>query len=580
MTGRHVRLLLILSLGACTAAPLLAGLLNCSFMTDFDKPLVLPDERMCLRDSDCWSDDEPEHDCDLCDTELHQCVPEGPDADRDGYHVCERAIEEGTSDCDDEDDRIHPYHIEEADLLDNDCSGVIDDQGALVADPDGPEEIDKPVGCADPCLWSNPRMVWNRPHIDVIWQSEEGHNADLLRVAELNINGSSSLAEQRLVSHPGSDLYGMFQPGIARLSEVHDTPCGAVWVDELGMDDIHFLGFDFNETDARGIPREQQEWPLANDDLIGVHEEAEGPVIVDGYGQAHFFVAWTGRDMASSRPKDVFVGKYVYVEVETDVWAWRIDDEHFGADNGGRLNISQTTIENETGRPGFVQAGSGWVIAWVVEAKDAIRIAHVPGAEPSAPVPADIRTVPLPGLSASVDHPIRDLVAVRRASDVTHELVYLVFCAPPDGETMHEVWTVSVSLDEFEGGADDAVFGAPLRLSQSPGAPSVESSAAWHTDALAVVWSEHRGGHNHVYFRRVAELESSHSTSGVLASDEIDMGLNATEAGVYGQSPAIVATDMAADDVDFVFAVMWSQRRSAGGDDTGELYLRLVEPAR
>lgn len=576
MTGRHVRLLLLFPV-PCAAAAILAGLLNCSFMTDFDKPLVLPDERMCLRDSDCWSGDEPEHDCDLCDTELHQCVPEGPDADRDGYHVCERAIEEGTSDCDDEDDRIHPGHIEEADLLDNDCSGVIDDQGALEADPDGPEAIDKPVGCADPCFWSSPRMVWDGPLIDVVWKSEEGDNTDLLRVAELDINGSSSLAEQRLVSHPGSDIYGMFEPWIARLQEDHDAAYGAVWVDHIGVDDIHFIGFDFNETEPHGIPRESQEWPSEDDALGDVHVQAENPVIVDHYGREQFFVAWAGVELDWSGAKDVFVGKLVYVEIETDVWGWRIDDA-FGTH--GRLNVSRTRGESETGRPGLVQAGSGWVIAWVSEAKDAIRIAHVAGAEPSAPVPADIRTVPLPGLSADADRPIRDLVAVRRASDVTQELVYLVFCAPPDGETAHEVWTVSVDLDEFEGGADDVVFGAPLRLSQSPGAPSVESMAAWHTEALAVVWSEHRGGHDHVYFRRVAELEASRATSGVLASDEINMGLDATEAGVYGQSPAIVATDVAADDVDFVFAVMWSQRRSAGGDDTGELYLRLVEPAR
>jgi len=194
----------------------------------------------------------------------------------------------------------------------------------------------------------------------------------------------------------------------------------------------------------------------------------------------------------------------------------------------------------------------------------------------TAPDPGDIRTVPLPGIQAGSSSALRDLVLVRSEVSASTELAYLVFCGTPEGQSANEVWAVSVDLNSFATGSDADVFGAPLRISDSPGAPSIEAAAAWYDQAIGIAWSERRDGHNHVYFRRIARLETSKETSGVLASDEINLSTDIEDetVNVYGQGPAIAAIDS-----DYVFAVMWWQRLPAsGGADTGDLYLRLVRP--
>jgi hypothetical protein len=564
---RCTGLFLSVSLALC-AAVLVIGLLNCSVMTEFDKPLVLPPDRVCLNDEDCWSDEDPEYDCDVCDTDLHDCVPEGTNADGDDYFVCERALERGTADCDDTDDSIFPGAHEAVDLLDNDCDGIIDD-GVLEAKDDEPDLIVKPEGaCDDPCLWSSPRIGWAGPHIHAIWESDEGSNQDRLRVAQFDINGASELTQQLLVFKPGGDDHNMTEAGIAKAQGGGTRSHGAVWIDLLGGRTIDLMGFQFTTDGTLGIERTEQEWPDDQNVLRETHRDAAHPVIIARESVNEYFVVWSGRDAAETM-SDIFLASFT-----PDADLGMTIDTSMGTD--GFVNLSQTTGESEEGRPGLVQAGSGLVVAWIDEAEDAIRIVYMTDHGATAPDPGDIRTVPLPGIQGGSSLPLRDLVLVRSDQSVSTELAYLIFCGVPEGQTVSEVWAVSVGLNDFDSGSDAEVFGAPLRISESPAASSIEVAATWYDQAIGIAWSERRDGHNHIYFRRVARLETSSETSGVLASEEINLSTDMQDdtVNVYGQGPAIVAQDS-----DSLFAVMWWQRLPAGGGaETGDLYLRLVRP--
>ncbi len=573
MTNRHAGLVVSLLLVLCGGV-LAAGLLNCSVMTDFEKPLVLPPEQACLEDDDCWSDDHPEDDCDVCNTDTHECVPQGTNADPDDYYVCERALERGTADCDDTNGNVYPGASETADLLDNDCDGIIDD-GALEAKDDEPDLITKPGACADPCLWSSPRIGWEEPYIFAIWESDEGRNQDRLRVAQLDVNGAATMSEQLLVLKPGAgEDHNMTEAGIAkaRVGGGRSTH-GAVWIDLLGGRTIDLMGFDFSTAAGTGIERAAQEWPVDQNVLRETHRDAAHPVIIAHETQDEYLVAWSGRDVAETA-SDIFLARFT-----VDLDDGMVIDTSRGTD--GFVNLSQTAGEGEAERPGLAQAGSGLVVAWLSGAGDAIRIVYLTDMGATAPDPGDIRTVPLAGIDVGSSGALRDLVLVRSEDSASTELAYLVFCGPPEGQSAPEVWAVSVDLNRFGTGSDDEVFGTPLRISDSPGAPSIEAAAAWYDQAIGIAWSERRDGHNHVYFRRIAELESARQTSGVLASDEINLSTDLEDdtVNVYGQGPAIVAIDTPVQDRDFVFAVMWWQRQPAsGGADTGDLYLRLVRP--
>ncbi|MBW2262067.1 MAG: putative metal-binding motif-containing protein [Deltaproteobacteria bacterium] len=568
MTKRYTDLILGLSL-VLLAGVLVTGLLNCSVMTEFDKPLVLPDELACLDDDDCWSDESPQDDCNVCNTDTHTCAPEGTNADSDDFFVCERALERGTADCDDTREYTYPGAHEAADLLDNDCDGIIDD-GALEAKDAEPDLIRKPTsGCEAPCLWSSPRMGWADSSIYAVWESDEGRNQDRLRVAEFDVNGASTMTEQLLVLKSGGDDHNMTEAGIAKSRESSSTRTyGAVWIDLLGGRTIDLMRFQFSTDAALGIERTAQEWPDDQNVLRETHRDAAHPVIIAREGHDEYLVAWSGRDVAETG-SDIFLAKFTAPEPDG-----MVIDTSRGAD--GFVNLSQTTGESEEGRPGLAQAGSGLVAAWINEAEDAIRIVYMTDYGATAPALGDIRTVPLPGIQDGSGHALRDLVIVRNEVSASTELAYLIFCGVPDGQSANEVWAVSVDLNSFASGLDADVFGTPLRISDSPAAPSIEAAAAWYDRAIGIAWSERRDGHNHVYFRRIADLETSRETSGVLASDEINLSADELDdtVNVYGQGPAIVATDSDQD-----FAVMWWQRQPAGGGtDTGDLYLRLVRP--
>lgn len=581
MTRRHIGTFLGLSLVIC-AATIAAGILNCSVMTDFDKPLVLPEELACLEDDDCWSDERPEFDCHVCNTGTHTCEASVTNGDTDDWYVCERAIERGTADCDDTDGAVYPGAHEDRDLKDNDCDGIIDD-GVLVAKNDAPDLIIKPGDCEDPCLWSSPRIGWEDPYIHAIWESDEGRNQDRLRVAELDVNGTAVMTEQLLIlkpleHDPITDTWfrpdhNMTEAGIASAQVDSRTTHAAVWIDLLGGRTFDLMGFHFTTGGDTGIGREVQEWPDDQNVLRETHRDAAHPVIIAHQTQDEYYVAWSGRDVAGTL-SDVFLARFT---TSTSGDGLDIDTTR-GTD--GLMSLSQTPGEDETTRPGLVQAGSGLVAAWITETRDAIRIAYMTDFGASPLDPGDIRDVPLPGILGGVSHALRDLVLVRSEESVSTELAYLVFCGVPSGQSAHEVWAVSVDLNDFAAGPDAEVFGAPLRVSNSPGAPSIEAAAAWYDRAIGIAWSERRDGHNHVYFRRIAALGTSRETSGILASDEINLSVDAAgTVNVYGQGPAITAIDSPVPDRDYVFAVMWWQRQPAdGGADTGDLYLRLVGP--
>jgi len=565
-----------LAMATVSASVAAALALHCSLMTDFDKPLVIPDSSVtiCDDDEDCWSGVRPQDDCDVCDSDSRMCTPEGTDADMDGWWVCERAIGLGTADCDDGEARVFPGNPEigTPDLLDNDCNGIIDD-GRLAASGTAPVLIYKdPTGCSTPCLWSNPvaRYEPATDRIAVIWESDEsdtGPVENMIRVASFNVSGTSLLSDQYLMYAGAGEEHNLMEPWIT--GTISPAPSlAAVWIDLLGGRLLGVHGFDMctDTGDSECILRPLPTWPTTAEEAIvrAVVSDPAEPVIASRSDAAQMAIAWTGVPSGSTAG-DVFFARFEH----SGSW---IHDTSIGT--SGIVDVSQSPADDETGRPALAMAGAGLVVAWVSPGQDEIRLVYLAGSG-LEPAPSGIVSLSPPGIAGGMRDPV--LVASDARPDTA--LVYLLYCANPAGQSTAEVWAMSVDLDILDTVASDYsdAFGAPLQVSESPGAISIDVAASWTSesslDAIGVAWNDRRGGLNHVYFRRIAALESSPETSGVLASDEMDLSDDGTAPGVYGQGPTVAGWGSVHE-----YAVVWWQRRNEVDAETGDLYMRLVEP--
>jgi hypothetical protein len=505
---------------------------------------------VCLDDEDCYSAGG-RHLCDVCATDTHTCVSGGPDADGDGWGTCERAADGGLADCDDTNNSINPDGSEVLNLLDDDCDGIIDDGRLRRAG--GPNRIDKPTDCGDPCQWSSPRAVYDAPRMAVVWESDEGTNDDLLRVARLDENGDDSDAGViPLVYRGATEGHNLAEAAIASAADLSVAGAGPflfAWIDLHGGRSLSFSDFDIEA----GVSLGDEEW-------LDVDPGGSGPrnPVVSASDASYLALAWIGM---GATVEEVFLG---LVERTSSEWAL---DPAVGA--SGVLDVSQGSGVDPDSAPAMVMAGRGIVVAWVDATKGSLRIAYMTDDPPSV-TPDEVRDVPLPG----IDGGLRDPVLVRSDERLGQELVYLLFCGNPGGRTATEVYALSVDLESFAEGADGDVFGTPLQVSESPGAASIEVAATWASvdgDAIGVAWNDRRDGNSHVYFRRIAALVSQRATSGMLASEEFNLSEGDAEE-VPGQGPAVAALGRVS-----LFGVIWWQRRDASGTDTGDLYLRIVE---
>lgn len=551
MTKQDIKLLAVLGIAAGSAV-LVIGSLHCSLMTDFDRELIIPDggSGICSDDEDCYSLGG-RYLCHVCNADTHMCEGSGEDGDRDEWWVCERAIEAGLEDCDDDENTVHPDGDEVTDLMDNDCNGIIDD-GMLEADGSAPALIEKSsVGCSG-CTWSRPDAAWDGTNVTLVWESDEDTNEKMLRVAKLDRSGGIvSAANDYVIWSAGVTTYNLTNPSITHTGEPESAPLGAAWIDHLGGEHVSFLAIDASTASAE--PRWTTETDVEGDDPLV-------PVVASRLDRHALVVAWIGIAPGETQA-DLFLVRFEYAAGWTP-------DVSVTAD--GLINVSGTPGEHEAGAPALVVADEGAVLAWVAPDTGDIKVASWDrmGEE------VDVLPVPGTGLSGG----FRDPVLVRSDAEPGLSLVYLLFCARPEGGTGTEVYAVSVDLEAFGGGVPEDVFGAPLRLSQSPNDPSMEVAGYWTGDesgAIGVVWNDRRGSRRHIYFRRIADLEVSMETSGVLASDELNLSVDDGDPegpGVYGQGPTIVSMGE-----NYMFGVVWWQNRDSGGEPTGDLYYRTVD---
>lgn len=120
--------------GVLAAAVVLASLAGCSRVTEFDRPLELPDFRdagtdvtfACQSEQDCTALGA----CVICESNV--CV-KAPEADQDGDGH-ENALCRGATtgdDCDDTDPLVHPEAQERCNGSDDDCDTIVDEGDAF-----------------------------------------------------------------------------------------------------------------------------------------------------------------------------------------------------------------------------------------------------------------------------------------------------------------------------------------------------------------------------------------------------------------------------------------------------------------
>jgi hypothetical protein len=234
----------------------------------------------------------------------------------------------------------------------------------------------------------------------------------------------------------------------------------------------------------------------------------------------------------------------------------------------GLVKVSGPAGVDADDRPAAIMAGTGTVAAWVSSDRTTMQLIYLEG-DSMDPTGSDVVDVPLPDISGG----LRDPVLLRSDRRPGSPLVYLLFAGNPGASTATDVFALSIDLDLVNTSSPEDAFGAPLGISESPTQASIEVAGTWFDgtggDVIAVVWNDRRSGGSEVYFRRIADLVAGAATSGVLASDEMNLSLGET-GSVPGQGPTVVARGLGDE-----FTVVWWQGQ-VGSTETGDLYMRHV----
>ncbi len=512
---------------------------HCFFVVDFDKKMVMPADGFanCTSDDQCQCNPSNPAECgdqwfcnecdDTGDTPSFQCISVGTNADSDGWWVCPGAPR---PDCNDSAPSIYPGANETPNLEDDDCDGVID-EGVIVAALT-PQTLSKASACGSPCTYSDPVAVYRNPNIHLAWESDEGVSAKLVRVGEIVLPSTPNSDNQYLIYSSTVPLptFNMTDPYIALSGDTNAVG----WIDHLGGGSL-----DLNVFTIAGIGSGFATGPTWESDASFPDNPGE-PVVATRSGSSFFGMAWIGED--TSGTVDVYFSLF---NSSGDL------QESYGT--GGLINVSNTAPIGETGRPGLIDAYTGYAIAWV-EPPSAVRIWY--GMRTDSFASAASCTVPTTGMTGH-----RDPVLVRSDSTPANPKAYLVFAAVPSGQTATEVFAMSVDLEEIDSTCSAAIFGPPLQVSNSTNKLSADVTAAWTGNAIGIAWSDRETG-SRIYFRRIADLSVG---SGTFASDRLDLSENGSGTAAEGQNPTIVAIE------DDHFAVVWS-----GG---GNLYIRQVKAA-
>lgn len=399
---------------------------------------------------------------------------------------------------------------------------------ALMAEGASPITLDPEVPGCTLCEYARPSVVWDGSSIHMAYESDEDVHDRRIRMARLDVSGGLRETPAASLVDTGEDAHAYSAPALA-LTGDSTTPLAAVWMDQLGGARLSYLEFDVGIDPIATGPG----WLM---DPAGPVAQAATPSIAPGDGEVYSaFVA----EASGASSTDVFVARFVGGTL----------DATFGTD--GFVQLSETELEDEEGRPALDVVSSVVIAAWATPGRG-LRAATTTGSETRR------RDVPLPGIFGSVS----DIVIVHSPVDETSPRAFILFSAIPEDVIETEIYAVSVNVSYFNNGTfpDGNVFGDPVRISDSPDHSSRGVAACWHggaTGVLGLAWNDRRTGRR-IWFRLLGGLDSTPYP----ASEEIDMS-GAPDFDGSDPSAVCITSQM--------FGVTWSS-----GTD---LFYRRVVPA-